>query len=280
MVRSTRPKSLLTGMDIIRALRDEMIGKFEGEVFFYNLDNYRKDQQVKAELEAMASRQPAMIGLCEVVGNTLPALDGYKLIRSKLRDGSTLARSRSNIALYVRRDLPVWNVRWIDCEQSWPRTQGPGTHEPRSYLSLRVGLTKVIVAHQPQRPIGDADTRVALYFARQEGISRLALAMTPKGKDGSLRLRIAKRRPVILMADFNARSGERQGPDTLAAKIDGRVYGGERIDNVVARGNVWVSKVDVVTRVAGVALESDHHHAIRFTIRFSRAWLPFKKVAA
>lgn len=237
--------------------------------WFYNLDNYRPDAQVAAELRALASTDPATIDLCEVIGNELPGLRGYTLVRDR---GN---RSRQNIACYVRADLPLRGHRWIDLEGTWPRTKGAGTHEPRSYLELQLGRMQKIVAHQPPKNARNAWT------LQHEGINALVPAMAPWTRRGWRRSRsraarvIARLRPRQLTWDANRRSGEAgPGPDTLAARIGGTVHGGERIDSELSRGQIEVLDVDKHHRVAGVELESDHRGAIRIRWRVRSYWLP------
>ncbi len=250
----------------------------ELDVIFYNLDNSRPDAQVSKELHAFAASNPDIIGICEAIGNRLPPLPGYQLIKSDDNSGSARSRSRKNNAAYVKKGIKVSRVGWIDCYKTWPRTQGKGgIHEARSYLKFRADGVVIIVAHQPQRPLGDDKLRAALFAARAEGMGKLAAAMSFK-KGVAPRAVFSQLRPRILMSDFNARVGEPQGPHILAKAIGGVVYNGDRIDNFVVRGGVkLVGKVDVFSSIKGVKLESDHHHAIRATFKTSKFWLRGKK---
>ncbi len=118
-----------------------------------NADNYRKPAwQVGVELRAIAAfLRPDFIDVIEALGNDLPEIRGYVLIR----DLSTL--SRANIAAYVRDDLPLSHVRWHDMEHGWPRIEGPARdargnlriHEPRSFLTYRIARLRRGVAHDP-----------------------------------------------------------------------------------------------------------------------------------
>ncbi len=255
MSRKAPLPSLLSRIEALRFVTEQII--------FYNLDNSRDDAQVARELRAFATARPAIIGICEAIGNTLPELHGYRLVR----DRST--RSRQNIAAYVRKDLPVTHIEWIDLKKTWPRTNGKGgTHEARSYLKMRIGYMSVIVAHQPQRPLGSDELRRRLVAARTEGIERLSSEMTPAKTSP-----IALARPRLLMSDFNGRIGEQQGPHIVAKKIKGVVTGGERIDNVISRGAVKVHRYKTFSRIDGVELKSDHKHAVSFEITLRSAWL-------
>lgn len=243
------------------------------ETTFYNLDNYRNPGVVKAELEAIALHwEPGVLALCEVIGNELPGLPGYRLVR----DQST--RSRQNIAAYIRDDLPLNGHHWVDLHGTWPRTEGPGVHEARSYLVLHLGRMQHPIAHQPPKNARNAWT------LQQEGINALARVMAPwkrrEWRTGRPRLArvIARLRPRLLVWDANRRAGENgPGPDQLATRTAGWVHGGQRIDSAVSRGGIRVKPVTKSGRVGGrrgVNLASDHRGAIRVRWAVRSYWLP------
>lgn len=223
-------------------------------LYQYNLDNNRPDDQVAYELEAFA-RLPrlAVLGIVEAIGNTLIDLPGFQKIRS------TKNRSRLNIAAYVRDDLDISSISWIDLERTWPRTEGPGIHEARSILAMDVEDTQVIVGHQGPPNIPTAA------WVQQEGIDELTTLMAPWKRAGWIERqrkhqKAAKAKQRIALADWNRRKGEPgPGPDMLAQRIGGKVIGG-RIDAAVVR-NVDVTMYGYPERVAGTRLLSDHGHA-------------------
>lgn len=230
-------------------------------IAFYNLDNNRDDDVVRDELLAAADRGYALLGLVETIGNRLIDLKGYE----RISDNTT--RSRQNIAAYVRKDLPITKVDWHDCTFRWPRTEGPGIHEPRSWLLLEAGQreTQVLIGHQPPRYV---DGAVA---GQQEGIEVCERYMAPWTRERwSSRLskhqRAARKKPRLALADWNRRSGEPgPGPDVLAQRIGGKVAG-DGIDAMVSR-NVEVLDWRYVRQVAGVALRSDHKRAFEVVVR-------------
>lgn len=210
----------------------------------YNLDNNRPDQyQLARELQAIGEQRPLAIACVEAIGNRLPTLRGFRLIA----DRST--RSRANIAMYVRADARIGDIRWTDLRTTWPRTQGPGTHEPRSLLTVVVDDVQVTAVHQ--QPKGTATT----LKGQSEGIDALARLMR-RGPDDRL---------AIALGDFNRRHHELgPGPGALAALVDGKPVG-SRIDCAVVRG-AKRSRARYFSRVAGVPLMSDHKHALRLEV--------------
>lgn len=226
-------------------------------IWFYNLRVGRSHVQVEVELRAIASLQPAVIGLCEAIGYDLPTIKGYQLVR----DRSTV--SRSNIAAYVRDDLKVSRVRWRDLKETWHRTEHPGQHEPRSFLVLRVAGVQVIVHHQPPKGTNN------VLLSQQEGVDAVARAMTP-WKISKLWKR-SGHRPRVLIMDANRRAGEGgPGPSMLAERVEGWVVGSQ-IDCAVVR-QAEVFNIRYVSSAAGVRLLSDHRHAFRFTLRVPAYW--------
>lgn len=208
------------------------------------------EAQVTAELRAILATGPAVLGLNEAVGHELPQVPGYRL----LRDRST--ESRANIAAYQRSDLPLTRVRWHDLRATWSRTQHPGQHPPRSFVSFRTGRCRTVVAHQAPK---GTDNTVA---AQEEGIAVLTtlLDVEPVG------------RPALVLMDANRRRGETgPGPTALADRVGGQVVG-DRIDCCVVTGDVAVEDVEYVAQVGEVRLRSDHPHALRLTLTADQRW--------
>lgn len=232
--------------------------KGELDVWFYNLDNGRKLATVQAEVEAILSTKPAILGASEATGYRFKPIPGYVLVS----DGSR--KSRANIVAWVRADLTTKRPfrRWLDLTMSWPRTKFSGTHEPRSFLRTRIGRVRVFVVHQPPPNLGALTTK-----GQREGISRLRRAIAP---------RFWPLRPVVVVGDMNARAGQSgPGPSLLAEQVKGSVVGG-RIDCAVVR-NMQAAQVAYPTKVAGVALGSDHGHAFRARLSVDKKWLPANK---
>jgi hypothetical protein len=207
---------------------------------FYNLGPGRSSIRISQELRGMASMRPRVIGLVEAIGYPLPDLPDYRRVRDTTRP------SRANVAAYVRRDLTVKSVKWHDLSQTWPRTEMPGTHPPRSILELRVNGSQVIVYHAPpQTKHPDS------FKGQQEGIAALTRLMAPGVGAWS------KKRPRVALMDANRRPGEPgPGPDKLAAAIDGTTRG-TRIDCAVTRKQP-VDRVLYRRHVPGAELGSDH----------------------
>jgi hypothetical protein len=238
------------------------------DLWFYNLDNGRPHDVVQRELEAIASTGPAFIGGCEATGYQFDPLPGLVLARDRSRP------ARANIASWVREDLARDPThRWHDLKTVWPRTDFPGTHEPRSYQHRLLGWIPVLTAHQPPPHLGHL-TEVG----QAEGIEVLARAMAPWLRSGweerpAEQRERALARPRVLLWDANRRPGEPgPGPTMLAEQIGGRTVG-HRIDGAVLCGDAEPSRVEYPERVAGVELKSDHHHAFRFTLTVDRRWL-------
>lgn len=223
---------------------------------FYNVRVGRSPKVVGRELRAicLAHPRPLVVGLCETVGYELPDIPGYKL----LRDRST--RSRANIAAYVDARHEISEVRWLDQEETWGRTQHAGEHEARVTLQFLVDDTQVLVGHQAPR---GTDNTVA---AQTEGINTMIKAMAPWTRRGfqdrlALWRAKAKDRPRLVMMDVN-RPHDVPGPGawTLARAIGGKIFG-QRILCMVARNvelieDRYPTKVEVWGET--VQLESDH----------------------
>lgn len=221
-------------------------------VVFYNLDNNRDPAQVNKEVNAILDARPALFAVCEAVGYDLPNRNGY----TKVRDRST--KSRANVAAYVETSAFGGDIAWHDLTETWSRTNpgATGQHEPRSFPTFKVGAMQAVVHHQPPKQCDNAQA------AQQEGIDALAAVMTPK-PDASAH---QKKRPRLVVADFNLRKNEPgPGPTMLATDIDGAVAG-SKIDAAVYRGECVISDVGYPSKFNGVALKSDHGHALRFTL--------------
>lgn len=238
------------------------------DFWFYNLDNGRPGRVVQEELEAIASTGPAFIGTCEANGYTFDPLPRLELVR----DRST--PSRANIASWVRKDLAGdLEQRWLDLSTTWPNTDRPGIHAPRSFQGVLVGRIPVFTAHQPPPHVGAATA-----VGQQEGVDALTRAIAPWHRADWTRREPAEQeraraRPRVLLWDANRRPGDAgPGPTMLARQVHGRSVG-HRIDGAVVSGIAHATRVDYPERVAGVRLGSDHHHAFRFTLTVRRQWV-------
>lgn len=215
----------------------------KGDIWAYNLDNNRPDQQqLAAEVAAILSTEPlALVGI-EAIGNDLPKVRGYD------RLGGEGNRSRQNIVIYVDENADRTDLRWIDLDTTWHRTEGPGEHEARSFPWLIADGLQVIGVHQQPQRTNTTTTGQA------EGIGALSRAMG-RGPEG---------RPALAIGDFNRRVYEPgPGPRTLATRIGGKVYG-QRIDCGVGRG--VKARSSYHQQVRGVRLQSDHGHAQRIEV--------------
>lgn len=217
-------------------------------VWFYNLDNHRPNEVMVREVAAILSTRPAILGFSEAVGYDMPEIDGYRLIRQA---GKHVPPGRENIGAYVRDDIEVTDVTWTDQTQTWSRTEGPGTHWPRSILTFRADGILVAVVHQP--PLGTDNSAAA----QAEGINAL-LALNPD----------------IVIGDMNRKPGSTgPGPTVLARHVGARTVG-DRIDCAVVHRSRLIGRVRRVRypvragrrRRHKVRLRSDHGHAFRFTL--------------
>lgn len=235
---------------------------------FYNLDNYRAADQVKREIRALLDGGPDLLALCECIGNVVPGVDGYKLIRDTSRPG------RENIALYVAKDLPVDDVAWYDCDETWTKTAegATGQHWPRSWLDLRLCDVQLIVGHQP--PKGTDNVKAS----QQEGIDLVRRRMAVWERDDwddKTDEQQAKQmcRPRIALADWNRGPDEDgPGPKQLRNAIEGYQLG-QQIDAAVCRGDeCWTVDAKYVHAPNGVELESDHHDALIARFDVAERW--------
>lgn len=218
---------------------------------FYNLRVGRPQQQVAKEVRALLRYNPAVLGLCEAVGYDLPGVEGYRLTR----DRSTT--SRANVAVYVALAL-AGKETWHDCQETWSRTEHPGTHEPRSWIEVRVGQCQFLVGHQP--PKGTDNTQAA----QQEGIDLCDTRMAPWHRDDwsertDEEKAHAKACPRVALADWNRGAKEPgPGPMALTKQVQGWTAG-HYIDLAVGRGKeVSLRSVEYQGACAGVAMKSDH----------------------
>ena len=223
----------------------------------YNLDNFRPDRQVQVELEAIARTwRPKRIVIVEAIGNHLPELPGYWLLWDRSRPG------RENLAAYVRkvpgRRRP--RFRYQDLEETWTRTERPGTHWPRSILIVG-GIVQLVVWHAP--PKGTDNVRAS----QQEGNDALVPIVAPWLRPGRrFRTRLARKaaelRPRILAGDFNRTPVEDgPGPGELIRKA-GLKLAGAGIDLLLYRGGIWATSWTYVTHAGDVELRSDHKRAL------------------
>lgn len=223
-------------------------------VIAYNVDNYRKDQdRLAREIHAILDTGPLLFFAIECRGNRLPAVRGYDRLLHKHDESLSQMRNaaRYNTITYVREGADRTELRWIDLGTTWPRTKGPGTHEPRSFPWLVVeGLQGIGVHQQPKRTATTID-------GQAEGIGALARAMGRGAED----------RPAVALGDFNRRKFEPgPGPATLAKRIGGKALG-NRIDCAVTNTHV-VGKATYLSKVGGVPLLSDHPHALRLDLKW------------
>lgn len=234
---------------------------------FYNLRVGRPQVQVAREVSALLRYRPTVLGLCEATGYDLPRLDGYRLTRD------TSSRSRANIAAYVAVDLARSEV-WHDLNQTWSRTEGPGTHEARSWLEVRVGGCQFLIGHQP--PKGTNNTLTA----QAEGIALCDGRMAPWHRsdwpDRTNAEKVSARAcPRVALADWNRFPQEKgPGPQSLAEQVKGWVAG-RFIDGAVARGNdLRLRDAEYQDTCAGVPLRSDHPWgAFVLKVDVAGAWL-------
>lgn len=228
---------------------------------FYNVDNGRPPGQVADELEAILDLKPFVFGMVECVGNRIPHVPGFEL----LRDTST--RSRTNIGAYVRADADVSHVHWTDLRGTWPRPDNPGTHEPRSILSFRADELHAVIAHQPPK---NARPVIPL---QEEGIDALIRIVAPWHRDRDRWQKRPRRdqiraleRPRVVLADCNRRASEKgPGPTVLANRVDGHVAS-DRIDTAIGRAGKFsrVRYLEEIPREGHrpVPIRSDHGHML------------------
>ena len=218
-------------------------------VKFYNCapagDPGRREQLPK-ELRALAKSGPRVIGLAEAIGYALPKLDGYTLIRD------TTEPSRSNIATYVEKGLPLDLVTWHDLSQTWSRTEHDGLHPARSWLEFHLDGDQFIVGHQPPKFTDN------VLPSQREGVNLVVDLMAPWIAHGNGR---GKDRRRMALADWNRSKYEvGPGPGEIARRIGGEVHG-THIDAAVTR-NWDVHEAVYVETIRGTTLRSDHPSAL------------------
>lgn len=211
-------------------------------VWTYNLDNGRPDALVNREIKHILDTRPLVLIGVEATGLDAMGHPDYRLIRDKT------TKSRENILAYVHRGYGYRPGGWIDMAGTWPRTEGPGTHEARSFPWWHVAGIKIAAVHLPPN--------------NAQGRDRLQTECIGALIDLD---------PDIASGDFNGRRGDPGPgkPDALAHELDARVVG-ERIDCAVVRRGLRVSRVRYPGRAGRlfrrVQLQSDHQHAFRFNI--------------
>lgn len=211
-------------------------------IWTYNLDNGRPDALVNREIAHILDTRPLVLIGVEATGLKAMRHPDYRLIR----DRST--KSRDNILAYVHRGHRYQPGGWLDLHGTWPRTEGPGIHEARSFPWFWVEGLKVAGVHLPPN---NAQGRDQLQTECIDALIDLD--------------------PDIASGDFNGRKGDPGSgkPDALAHELGARVVG-ERIDCAVVRRGIRVSRVRYPERAGRlfgrVQLQSDHQHAFRFTI--------------
>ncbi len=215
---------------------------------FYNLapasDPMRGEVQVKKELTAIANlvdpqtgkrKRPKVLGVCEAVGRPLPALPRYELLRTRENP------SKANVALYVRDDLRHGEPRWVMHEKRWPKIFGPGLHDPRATLVVKVENWRVVVAHAPQAPreVFPQATQDALEDARKEWLDIMERLLD---RDG----------PVLLVSDPNGLADELK---QRMHALDTEGVAGEAVHALGAH----VKDFQLLGEANGVVMLSDHH---------------------
>lgn len=220
------------------------------DLFVVNADNYRHPaEEVGLELATIAAAfRPAVIGVVEGLGNKLPEIPGYQ----RLRD--VTSKPRENVAAYVRDDLAVSHVAWLDMDHGWPRTEGPGEHEPRSILTFRIGgRVRVLVAHDP-------DPR----------------AKGPAREEHRHTLRHLARRyrlwPVLILEDSNGNA------PWLLRQVPSLRRFGEKVDTVLARGARrgharYLSTFPRTDRRGSLEFRGDHGHVLRVGLKIPTRFL-------
>lgn len=229
---------------------------------FYNVDNGRDVQQVAKEIRALLDPRPAILGLCET-NMELPSVEDYRLVRDRSRPG------RENLAAYVKSNLEVSDVTWLDLHETWTRTNPgqSGQHWPRSILEFRAGRLKVWVAHAP--PKGTDNVKAS----QGEHTDKLVARMAPWTRDdwderSDADQAAAKDQARVILWDANRKVGEGDhGPDSVGRRCDASHAGG-KIDLSTYRGGEVKGKANAAyfSQVAGVKLKSDHGHAFRFDL--------------
>jgi hypothetical protein len=222
---------------------------------FYNFAPPDKAEPRRASLDAAGlcrEFRPRLLAGAEAIGHLFDPIPGYTMVRDKSR------ASRANLVAFVREDVLVRRTWWWDGQETWARTEHPGTHPPRSGLVLALGGSQWGVGHQA--PQGTDNTQAA----QLEGVDAWTLVMVPwRRRDLASRgvteaeLEAMKDRPRGLLWDANRTPGEDgPGPDYLAHRIGGKVTG-DKIDNLVSR-KLSVTGHQYVRHAGGRLLGTDH----------------------
>lgn len=229
---------------------------------FYNVDNGRDPGQVAKEVRALLDPRPAILGLCET-DMDLPGVEDYRLLRDRSRPG------RQNIAAYVKDNLEVSDLKWLDLTETWSRTnpQASGQHWPRSILEFRAGRLMVWVAHAP--PKGTDNVAAS----QREHADKLVARMAPWTRDDwadrtSADKAAAKDQARVILWDANRKPGEGDhGPDSVGRSCDAS-HAGKKIDLSTYRGGEvkGMARAEYFSSIGGVPLKSDHGHAFRFDL--------------
>lgn len=226
----------------LAALRERIEATTWLRLFVVNADNFReREAQVGIELRAIAAAyRPAVIGVVEALGNYLPEIDGYVLVRDTSTD------ARANIAAYILADLRPSHGRWHDMVHGWDRTEVDGVHEPRSILEFRIGgRVRVVVAHDP-----DPRAKGPARAEHRVKLRRLALAYPTW--------------PFLLLEDSNGNA-----PQLM--RWAGLRRFGQRVDTVLARGVLrgfarYLSEFPRLDRRGVVRFEGDHGHVLSVAV--------------
>lgn len=222
-------------------------------VIFYNLRVHRDQSQVNREIAAILKTGVAIFGMCEAIGYKLPRIPGYTLIRSNA------TKPQQNIAAYVKDTLTVNAVNWYDMKLSYPRTEDPGMHEPRTVLVLRIGWTQVIITHLP------AGRQAQTEAAKREVWNFITQRINANDAQNDKR---AAEIPRLAMFDSNGiRDAEK-----VAKATNSRMISRTEIDTGIYKKS-QVHSVDYKSVVSGVVLRSDHRHCLSFKWRVNSEWM-------
>jgi hypothetical protein len=240
---------------------------------FYNLQESRPASRTHPEVRALlqhgsVERGPLdVLGLVELVGNTIPTVKGWRRIRSCTTPG------RTNVGCYVRSDLYDTH-RWEQLTRTWLRPKHPdqGQHPARAILIVRLkDGTQFVVTHFPQDPKGSPRPH-ELEAARDEFQKALISIMAPWTRDGwkdrtTADQQRARDRTRIVIGDQNA---TQRKPILLAVSKSAELkWHGRGIDLMGAR-RAQKLKMEYPTSLAGVTLGSDHKHAGSARVRVSQ----------
>jgi hypothetical protein len=197
--------------------------------------------------------RPRVLIACEVVGDQLQQVPGWRMVRSRRTAG------RANLVAYVREDCHHRKTWWIDHRTTWSRTNpgAVGKHPPRSSLVLSIGEAQVLGAHNA--PMGTDNT----HAAQLEIVQALHVVMAPwqrprlRDTAPELSLEAMRARPRVLLWDDNDPPGsEGLGSEYLAPKVGGKAWG-LPVDRAVAR-KAGVEAAEYVTHAGGRKLATDH----------------------